>query len=259
MAEPAASDTAQRYAVIEQAYSREDWATVRRDGEGLLRQLRQAGNPQFLGLRMRLQLLLGHTQLYGFADKAEAARYYEAVARDSGEAALAKIAEQGLKQCVENEPAAPVPAPEPQVSPPEAVGQVVAPTSAPPFSGAAGGSPFAAPAPAAAAAAPPPTAVNQAAPWLSAAAAASPQTPAPAVTPVAPTGEEPAAPWSQESLIPEVVEEPELIELHQADPALAEELELTWKEPAPGPTVAKEPLKADDEELLSGLMLVRIG
>jgi hypothetical protein len=56
-------------------------------------------------------------------------------------------------------------------------------------------------------------------------------------------------------LIPDVVEEPELIELHQADPSLAEDVELAWQEPVSA-TASQD--KAD-EDLLRGLMLVSIG
>jgi hypothetical protein len=61
---------------------------------------------------------------------------------------------------------------------------------------------------------------------------------------------EPAAPWleaaASQPLIPEVVEEPELIEVHQADPRLAEDLELPLRESGP----------EDDPELRRGLMRV---
>ena len=46
MAETSANDAAQRYAVIEQAYSREKWATVLADGEELLQELGPSDNPQ---------------------------------------------------------------------------------------------------------------------------------------------------------------------------------------------------------------------
>jgi hypothetical protein len=75
----------------------------------------------------------------------------------------------------------------------------------------------------------------------------------------APAAPEPAAAGREESLIPEVVEEPELIELHQADPALAEEVELTWQETATPPAGGSAEISKDDRELLRGLMLVRIG
>ena len=233
MAETAANEAAQSYAVIEQAYSKENWATVLQDGEELLRRLRQSDNAQLMGLQMRLQLLLGHTQLYGYADKAEAAGFYAAVAEQSSEAALTKIAKQGLKQCaIEEAPTEQAPA--------KAEAKAVAPTSG---------------------------SLSPATPWLTvtAATALSAATAATAVTPAPiqqaesqpleePAASTPASPWSEPSLVPEVVEEPELIELHQSDPFLAEDVELDWKEPTP----AKPSLDTADEDLVSGLMLVRI-
>ena len=243
MAETAANEAAQSYAVIEQAYSKENWATVLQDGEELLRRLRQSDNAQLMGLQMRLQLLLGHTQLYGYADKAEAAGFYAAVAEQSSEAALTKIAKQGLKQCAIEE------APTEQ-GPAKAEAKAVAPTSG---------------------------SLSPATPWLTvtAATAVTAVTAATAVTPAPieeasstpapieqaetqpleePAASTPASPWSEPSLVPEVVEEPELIELHQSDPFLAEDVELDWKEPTP----AKPSLDTADEDLVSGLMLVRI-
>ena len=249
MAETSANDAAQRYAVIEQAYSREKWATVLADGEELLQELGPSDNPQLTGLKLRLQLLLGHTQLYGYGDKAAAAGYYGTVAEQSSEAALTRIAEQGLKQCAIDEAAAPTTLP--------AIAGNVAPTPGFLAEGAPG--------PAASAQA----VTGPAAPWLTTAAAAAAAvaaaTPAPAADPAPAAAEEgpasgtnatPAAPWSEPSLIPEVVEEPELIELHQADPALAEDVELSWQEESSPATVA--PMDTEDEELLSGLMLVRV-
>lgn len=213
----------------------------------LLQELQQSDNPQLTGLKLRLQLLLGHTQLYGYGDKATAAGYYGTVAEQNSEAALTRIAEQGLKQCAIEEAAA-------------------APTTGPAAAGSAAPSPGflaeGATAPAATAQA----VTGPAAPWLTktgaataAAAAASPAADlesAPAEEgPDAATAATPAAPWSEPSLIPEVVEEPELIELHQADPTLADDVELSWQESSPA-TAA--PMNKEDEELLSGLMLVRV-
>jgi len=248
MAEPsAANDAAQRYAAIENSYSKEDWATVLIEGEVLLRELEAEGLAPFLPLRMRLQLLLGHTHLYGYDAKEKAADLYGIVAHESNEPALARIAEQGLKQCAI--PAAPEPA---------------AVTTTPLEAPTAGGTPAVA------------SGTTAAAPWLeatavarSAEAAASapdastmPAMPSTATTgtaPAAPTPIEPeipaeisAAPWTEESLIPDVVEEPELIELHQADPSLADEVVVAWKD---RPSI---PVDAEDEDLLSGLLLVRI-
>ncbi len=292
MAETDVNDAAQRYAVIEQAYSKEDWAMVLRDGGELLQQIQQTGNPQLLGLRMRVQLLLGHTHLYGCADKTAAAEFYAAVASESREAPLAKIAQQGLEQCSVSTPRAAEPEPETQTSPtpnPTRGEAAAAPVTATPAAASSTSplttrpetaSPFSDPAAAAPDTPAAAEAAGPAAPWLTAMTpgstpapeAPTATTPAPfmveaAATPAVETpagvgevkGGESAAPWSEESLIPEVVEEPELIELHQADPALAEDLELTLQEtaparPSPAPVNAKE-----DEELLRGLLLVRVG
>lgn len=285
MAETDVNDAAQRYAVIEQAYSKEDWAMVLRDGGELLQEIKQSGSPQFLGLRMRLQLLLGHTHLYGFADKRAAAEFYAAVASQSKEASLAKIAQQGLKQCNVSAPAAAEPQPETQTSPtPEATrGQPAAATATSPLTTSPkAASPFTGPAPATPDTPATAKAASPAAPWLTAMTpgstptpeATTTATPAPfmgeaGATPASETplaegkvkGGEPATPWSEESLIPEVVEEPELIELHQADPALAEELELTLtlQEPDPAQTSPAPVDAKEDEELLRGLLLVRVG
>ncbi|MCP9901515.1 hypothetical protein KBZ12_13840 [Cyanobium sp. Cruz CV13-4-11] len=228
MAETTANEAAQRYAVIEQAYSKEQWATVLQDGEELLQQLQASDNTQVVGLQMRLQLLLGHTQLYGYTERTAAVGYYAAVAAQSSEAALIRIAEQGLKQCAIAET--------PAVQATEAAATaLIAPSSTSPAQAVSGA----------------------AAPWLS----QSPATPAPSgdLETVVPTGEvpavTPAAPWSEPSLIPDVVEEPELIELLQADPSLAEDVELAWQEPISA-TASQD--KAD-EDLLRGLMLVSIG
>jgi len=255
MAETSANDAAQRYAVIEQAYSREKWATVLGDGGELLEQLLPSDNPQLTGLKLRLQLLLGHTQLYGYGDKAVAAGYYGTVAEQSSEAALTRIAEQGLKQCAIDEAAAPTTW--------AAMAGNIAATP--------GFLPEVTPRPAASAQA----VTGPAAPWLTTAAAdaaaVAAATPAPAAAPAADlesasaeqgqdaaTTATPAAPWSEPSLIPEVVEEPELIELHQADPALADDVELSWKESSPSTPATAAPIDKEDEELLSGLMLVRV-
>ncbi len=230
MAETTANEAAQRYAVIEQAYSKEQWATVLQNGEELLQQLQSSDNTQVVGLQMRLQLLLGHTQLYGYTDKTAAAGYYGAVAAQSSEASLTRIAEQGLKQCAfEETPAA--------QATEAAATALIAPTATSPGQAVSGA----------------------AAPWLS----PSPATPAPSgdQETVVPTDKvpaaTPAAPWSEPSLIPDVVEEPELIELHQADPSLAEDVELAWQEQEPAP--ARDSQDKADEDLLRGLMLVRIG
>jgi hypothetical protein len=108
-------------------------------------------------------------------------------------------------------------------------------------------------------------------PWLSQPSAAGLQEPAreagqsslpwQASTPAPPS-------LSSQALIPEVVDEPELIELHQATPSLAEEVDLQIEPPSPAtaPIPAPEedltPVVLDDaeaEELRTGLLLVMVG
>ncbi len=66
-------------------------------------------------------------------------------------------------------------------------------------------------------------------------------------------------------LIPEVVEEPELVEVHQANPALAEEVELELTSSVPPPALdgtrdGGESLLGDDvEDLRSSLLLFKLG
>jgi hypothetical protein len=81
-------------------------------------------------------------------------------------------------------------------------------------------------------------------------------------TPTAP------APLNQ-ALIPEVVDEPELMEVHQANPTLAEEVDLQIQRDTPAseihgaPPEPKEPEvnapSREDEELRAGLLLVVLG
>jgi hypothetical protein len=58
----------------------------------------------------------------------------------------------------------------------------------------------------------------------------------------------------------EVVEEPELIEIHQATPSLAEEVDLLIKEEvAPGPPSSEDGELEEDGDLRTGLLLVVVG
>jgi hypothetical protein len=77
----------------------------------------------------------------------------------------------------------------------------------------------------------------------------------------------PTAPASlNQALIPEVVDEPELIEVHQANPALAEEVDLQIQRDTPASQIQSAPLEPkepevnapskEDEELRAGLLLV---
>lgn len=87
---------------------------------------------------------------------------------------------------------------------------------------------------------------------------------------------EQALPWEEQTptaaatlnqaLIPEVVDEPELIEVHQANPSLAEEVDLQIQRDTPASPIRPAPPKPkepevnapseEDEELRAGLLLV---
>jgi len=254
-------NASQRYADLERAYVEERWSSVRGNGEGLLEELEDSDDPQAEALAHRVRVLLGHTHLYGLGEPEVAEDYYRDVIAGNAEAELRRIAAQGLQQCqqptvqptsaapqAEAAAAAPVPEPEPEPQPelepqsiqpaPSITAQPLAPEleatafqdgtarpSADPFA-VASGSP---------------------APSAAAKGAASGDLFQAAVAAALATGEvqrasEPAMPWLNDlpggapggprsgALVPrlevEVVEEPELLEVAQADPSLAEELEL---------------------------------
>lgn len=221
MAESAAAgDPTQLYTAIEKAYCEDRWSDVLEQGKRLLAQLPSDD----LGLRQRLQLLMAHTFLYGYGDRGSAADLYRAVQASQAESALRQIAAQGLQQCD-------VPV-QPHV---DALPQ---PAEAAPLLEEEGPSLHEAA-----------LALSQAEgpvmPWLDTESAGE-STPAP-------LGESAAA-AAVPALIPEVIEEPELIEVHQADPKLAEVLEL--KEPSPRLDSNEE--EDEDLDLRQGLLRVEI-
>jgi hypothetical protein len=98
-------------------------------------------------------------------------------------------------------------------------------------------------------------------PWLAA--------PPPAAGDAGSGDEEPEPPWQGPmkrgapagglALVPDVVEEPELLEVHQASPTLAEEVDLVVKANAAGTASPSGALEGDpDRELRTGLLRVRI-
>jgi len=159
----------QRYEAIERVYSERQWDDVARLSEELLLELpNEPADP----LRQRLQLLLGHTYLYGYQDRATATGFYSRVRAATQEPVLRDIADQGLEQCA-NQPA------QLEVAPEQA-------SNAP--------------------------STGSAMPWmeqLGGLEAAEVQVPVPVP-----------------NLVVEVVDEPELIEVAQADAATAQELEV---------------------------------
>ena len=87
----------QRYEAIEGFYNERQWDDVASLSEALLVEL--PDDPSH-PLRQRLQLLLGHTYCYGYQDAQTATGFYSRVLAASEETMLREIAEQGLKQCI---------------------------------------------------------------------------------------------------------------------------------------------------------------
>jgi len=86
----------QRYAAIELAYSERLWPEVEQLSQNLLEEV--PPNPAD-PLRLRLELLLGHTRLYGLGDATAARQHYANVLEHGTEATLRDIAQQSLDQC----------------------------------------------------------------------------------------------------------------------------------------------------------------
>ncbi|MCP9802090.1 hypothetical protein KBY75_00740 [Cyanobium sp. T1G-Tous] len=176
----------QRYEAIERVYSERQWDDVARLSEELLLELpNEPADP----LRQRLQLLLGHTYLYGYQDRATATGFYSRVRAATQEPVLRDIADQGLEQCASQ-------AAQLEVAPVQASNAPSSGGQAFPFGNepVAGGTVI--------------TSAGSAMPWmeqLGGIEAAEAQAPVP-------------------NLVVEVVNEPELIEVAQADAASAEEL-----------------------------------
>ena len=198
----------QRYEAIERVYSERKWDVVIRLSEELMLELPgESEDP----VRQRLQLLLGHTYLYGYEDRATATGFYNRVRAATSERVLREIADQGLAQCAS-----------------QVTEQTPTPTSSPsgreslePSGGQA--FPFSAkPIPDGARA----TGAMPAMPWME---QLDNKTAAMAVAQTAVHSEEPAlgrTTGSETALVVDVIEEPELIELAQADADSAEVLEV---------------------------------
>jgi len=259
-------DASERYADLERAYVEERWLHVQHEGETLLEALKGDGDPQALALMHRVRLLIGHTALYGLRQPPLAEAHYRAVLAATREADLRRIAAEGLELCKGSSSAVPSPAsgragngaaqpltaavvaasrpgsPRPPASrnTSELVQQPESAASAdpaglgasPPWMGGFSSAPRPLPedpfhAASAAAAGVEPAAPTSgrveapppAMPWLQ--DQANRPAPLPQVTQGSQAGGAPA-PW----LEVEVVEEPELVEVVQADPRLSEELEL---------------------------------
>ena len=248
-------DLEERYRALEEAYAAQHWSHVIRLGENLLSALK--GNQGLVPeLRPRTQVLIAHAYLYGLSDRDAAEDLYSAVISSRCDPALRQIAAAGLQAC--NQPVRPARQPQQPSQPQPAVAPGTTTIQPDPgIAGAAAGSSPAAMAPlagvvavasaglpspampwlaesgnslaAAAAAAPPAGSLaggtSSAAPWLEQAVAAPAPAEEPPITAIT-TAPPPSSPAAA-TLIPEVIEEPELIEVHQADPVLADPVDLT--------------------------------
>jgi len=211
------ADATQRYAELERAYVEERWSSVRISGSALLQSLEQSDEPMAGSLANRVRVLMGHTHLYGLGEPEVAEDFYRAVLASNAEAELRQIAADGLQRCQQpvggsgdGGSVARVAAVEPAGS------EASAPVD--PFLAAMNTVPGAT--------ARPPS--EPAMPWLK---DLSPQDTAAGARSTPAQGSPPAEAGG--ALAPrlevEVVEEPELVEVAQADPELAEELELELK------------------------------
>ena len=197
----------QRYGQIEEAYRQQEWSIVMDQGQTLLADLEnqpEAG----AGLKPRLQLLMAHSLLYGFNDTLMAEDLYTRVAGDSSESDLQPVAEAGILNCRanraqrrESEARAQAEAAQRRKAEQEALLSALANQnqSQPANPGPGAGRP------------------GPVMPWLTQTAAES----ALVSQDWAPLGE---------TLIPEIVDEPELLELHQSESSLAEEVDLMVRE-----------------------------
>jgi hypothetical protein len=199
----------QRYGQIEEAYRQQEWSIVMDQGQTLLADLEnqpEAG----AGLKPRLQLLMAHSLLYGFNDTLMAEDLYTRVAGDSSESELQPVAEAGIHNCRanraqrrENEARAQAEAAQRRKAEQEELISATANQNqsqpASPVPGAGAGSP------------------GPVMPWLTQTAADSALV---------------SQDWASlgETLIPEIVDEPELLELHQTGSSVAEDVDLMVRE-----------------------------
>jgi len=263
-------DPTERYVAIETAYCQDRWPVVIDQGGRLLSQLA----PEDVGLRQRLQLLMAHSYLYGFGERDAAEDLYRAVHESKAEASLRQIAAQGLQQCElppppASSPTAAIPLAQPAPgAPPQAPlspEDLPQPVGAPSLQEDIGPSLHesvqalipAVPKETAQEEglqeeATPPLAAAPVMPWLESGGAPSAPAPAPAAASVPTSANwEPSTPL-REALEAEVIDEPELIEVHQADPSLAEEIELRETAAlASAPQVPQSPIPNEESQAVA--------
>ena len=287
---PLANDPSKRYSELERAYTEDRWPDVLEQGNQLIADLSNGPDPVTADLASRAHLLLGHAHLYGLRNPAAALHHYQALLAGSADPDLRRIAEEALPYCRSTvEPAAP-----------EAAAGVfaTAPATATDATAAATASPSVAQELFPRAAFEPTTEplgdqiLDTQGQWIHQAGTAS-EPITEAATPwldgpirleqaiQTGVGGMVAAPGKTiKELVPslevEVVEEPELMEVAQADPSLAEELEIELtgigvrrasqrgdgtatkeqKTPAPADSLEEPDDLMEDPELLAGLLRV---
>lgn len=219
-----AASLQERYAALERDYSNGQWQAVLTASETLLQELLTTPS---VPLRCRVDLLIGHTWRYGLGEPAAAAESYARVLASEPEAVVRAIAEQEWQQC-------------------QALLAAAAATA-----GATAGDGGGATATATAA-----TTAGAAMPWLEALGGVGPAT---AQAPVEPAHlamapfQRPMA--AAPSTTVEVIDEPEQIAVHLADPRLTTMLDLVVQ-PDPDSNQPSAFSPEDEAELRKGLLRV---
>jgi hypothetical protein len=105
---PLANDPGERYSELERAYTEDRWPDVLKQGGQLIADLSTDPDPVTADLANRAHLLLGHAHLYGLRDPAAALPHYQALLAGPADPDLRRIAEEALPYCQPPvEPAAP--------------------------------------------------------------------------------------------------------------------------------------------------------
>jgi len=254
---PLANDPSERYSELERAYTEDRWPDVLEQGGQLIADLSNDPDPVAADLASRAHLLLGHAHLYGLRDPSAALPHYQALLAGSADPALRRIAEEALPYCKSTQELSP---PRAAIEPTaEPLGDQILATQGQWIHQAGTAS----------------EPITEAAtPWLD-----GPIRQGQAIQ--TGVGGMIAAPGTTigdlvPSLEVEVVEEPELMEVAQADPSLAEELEIELTRisarrashrgdgtateelapPAPADSLEEPDDLIEDPELLAGLLRV---
>jgi len=96
---PLANDPGERYAELERAYTEDRWPDVVEQGGQLIADLGNTPDPLTMDLANRAQLLVGHAHLYGLRNPAAALPHYLAVLAGPADPDLRRIAEEALPHC----------------------------------------------------------------------------------------------------------------------------------------------------------------